>query len=303
MYVHAKSRMALVLAIMTSGLMMTGCLTDDDKESDSGNVKISDLKVTPSSVKAGQSADVEGTVTSTSALTAISITVWKGSTDVTAGKGFTVSAGDLASGKKAWSLKTDGASRIAVGGAAATGEYTVKVVAHAGTDSVTANTTLTVTGTAVTTQELTLGSNQNAAGGSVDLDDLKVYTHSAAKDISAKIDLYYAHALIGGDRLYTPYQAKVSDFGSSTNGPATWTTANATEFRQLTLSESAFSAISTQEAIDALWSTGIAVTGGSDAVAEGSTYIVNTDQAKKVLIRVTAYDAGDTGTITIKGTK
>jgi hypothetical protein len=302
MHAQAKTRMALMVAILTSGLMMTGCLTDDE-ESDSGNVKISDLKVTPSSVKAGQSADVEGTVTSTSALTAIAITVWKGSTDVTTGKGFTVAAGPLGSDKKAWSLKTDGSSRITIGGAAATGEYTVKVVARTGTDSVVANTTLTVNGNAVTTEELTLGSNQNSNGGSVDLDELKVYTHAAAKDVSGKIDLYYAHALIGGDKLFTPAQAKISGFGSASNGPATWTTANATEFRKLDLSESAFSAISTQEAIDALWATAEVVTGGSDEVDEGSTYIVNTDMAKKVLIRVTAYVEGDTGTITIKGTK
>ncbi|MEO6094482.1 MAG: hypothetical protein ABIW76_01990 [Fibrobacteria bacterium] len=302
MYLPAKARMALTVAIMTSGLMMTGCLTDD-KESDSGNVKISDLKVTPASIKAGQSADVEGTVTSKSALTGIAITVWKGSTEVTTGKGFTVAMGALGADKKAWSLKTDGVSRISVGGAAATGEYTVKVVARSGMDSVVEKASLTVSGTLVTTEELTLGSNQNSNGGSVDLDDLKVYTHSAAKDISPKIDLYYAHALVGGDKLFTPYQAKLSQFGETSNGPATWTTANDTEFRKLTLSESAFAAISTQEAIDALWSTGVNVTGGSDAVAEGSTYIVNTDQAKKVLIRVTAYVEGDTGTITIKGTK
>jgi hypothetical protein len=302
MYTSKKTKMIVIAAILFSGLTMTGCLTDDN-ESSSGDMKINDLKVTPASIKSGQTADVEGTVTSSNALTAIVITVWKGTTDYTTGKGFTVNMGALGVDKKAWSLKTDGACRLTVDGAASTGPYTLKVVAHAGKDSVVATTTINVSGTVVFTQEVTLGSNQNANGGSVDLDDLKTYTHATAKDISAKIDLYYAHALVGGDKLYTPFQAKASGFGSTTNGPATWTTVNSTEFRKLILSESAFGAISTQEAIDALWSTGTNVVGGGDVVAEGSTYIVNTDMAKKVLIRVTAYVAGDTGTITIKGTK
>ncbi len=298
----AKTRMAIVSGLMAGSMLLTGCLTDAGKSS-SGNVKIADLKITPASIKAGQSADIEGTVTSASALTSIVITVWKGTDDYTLGKGFLVTQGVLADAKKAWSLKTDGTSKVTVGGAAATGDYTVKVVAFAGNDSVVGTATITVTGTTVTTQELTLGSNQNAAGGSVDLDELKTYGHAAAKAISGKIDLYYAHSSSGDDKLFTPAQAKLSGFGETTNGPATWTTANATEFRKLTLSESAFAAISTQEAIDALWATGTPVVGGGDAVAEGSTYIVNTDMAKKVLIRVTAYTAGDTGTITIKGSK
>ncbi|HKP98402.1 MAG TPA: hypothetical protein VJ385_21910 [Fibrobacteria bacterium] len=69
------------------------------------------------------------------------------------------------------------------------------------------------------------------------------------------------------------------------------------------LTESAFAAITTQESIDALWAAGDIVTEGGDVVAEGATYVVNTDMAKKVLVRVTAYVAGDAGTITVKGTK
>lgn len=302
MKVFENYKSAIISGLAIGTLLFTGCMTNSDSSANS-NVKIADLKVTPASVKAGQSADVEGTVTSVNALTAVTITVWKGTMDVTSGLGFTVAQGALGDLKKAWSLKTDGLSHITVGGAAATGDYTVKVVAMAGTDSAVATTTLTVTGTAVVAQELILGSNKNATGGSVDLDELKVYTHSEAKAISAKIDLYYAHAAVEGDKLFTPFQAKVSGFGTDSNGPATWTTANATEFRKLTLSESAFAAISTQESIDALWASAVPVTGGGDVVAEGSTYIVNTDMAKKVLIRVTAYTAGDAGTITVKGTK
>jgi hypothetical protein len=302
MNVSAKTRISLALALLTSVLPFTGCMTDDS-ESENEKVKIADLKVNPGSVKAGQFADVEGTLTSTNALTAINVTVWKGDLDVTTGLGFIVTQIALPAAKKAWSLKTDGNLRVAVGGQAATGDYTVKVVALSGTDSAVGKAVLKVTGTAVVTEELILGSNQNAKGGSVDLDLLKTYTHAEAKALSGKIDLYYAHAALTGDRLFTPYQAKVSDFGAASNGPATWTTANETEFRTLTLSESAFAAISTQEAIDALWAGATPVTGGSAVVIEGSTFIVNTDLAKKVLIRVTAYAAGDAGTITVKGTK
>lgn len=279
----------------------TGCLTNDDPKS--SDVQIADLKVTPNSVIAGEGAYVEGTLTSTNALTSVNVSIWKGTADVTTGKGFVITKEGLGDAKKAWSLKSDGNVRITVGGAAATGEYTVKVSAYAGNDSTSATTTFSVTGKAVVTQEIVLGSNQNALGGSVDLDALQVYSHVAAKAISGKIDLYYAHAATGGDKLFTPAQAKASGFGAETNGPATWTIANETEFRELVLSESAFAAITTQEAIDALWAGATAVTGGGDAVSEGATYIVNTDMAKKVLIRVTAIVPGDAGTVTVKGTK
>jgi hypothetical protein len=291
----------VMMGLAFAAFGLSGCLTNDDAESP--EVQISDLKVTPNSIIAGEGAYVEGTLTSTNALTSVNVSIWKGTTDVTSGKGFTVTQGVLVDDKKAWSLKSDGNVRVTVGGAAATGDYTVKVSAYAGNDSASATTTLTVTGKAVTTQEIVLGSNQNALGGSVDLDGMTVYSHADAKAISGKIDLYYAHSATGGDKLFTPAQAKESGFGAETNGPATWTVVNETEFRELVLSESAFAAITTQEAIDALWSGATAVTGGGDAVAEGATYIVNSDMAKKVLIRVTAIVPGDAGTVTVKGTK
>lgn len=301
MKASAKTRISFAVALLASALPFSGCMTDSD--SDSGDVKIENLKANPASVKAGQVADVEGTLTSKNALTDIDVTVWKGEQDVTTGMGFTVTQIDLPDDKKAWSLKTDGNLRVAVGGQAATGDYTVKVVARSGDDSAVGKTPLKITGTVVVTEEIILGSNQNAKGGSVDLDMLKTYTHAEAKPISGKIDLYYAHSILTGDRLFTPEQAKDSEFGEDSNGPATWTTVNDTEFRRLTLSESAFSAISTQEAIDALWAGATPITGGSAAVSEGATFIVNTDMAKKVLIRVTEYDEGDEGMITVKGTK
>lgn len=301
MNVSAKTRIYFVLALLTASLPFTGCMTDGESENE--KVKIADLNVNPASVKAGQVADVEGTLTSENALSAITVTVWKGDLDVTTGQGFVVTQIALPDSKKAWSLKTDGNLRVAVGGQAANGDYTVKVVARSGTDSAVGKAGFKVAGTVVITEELILGSNQNAKGGSVDLDLLKVYTHADAKAVSGKIDLYYAHSLLTGDRLFTPFQAKQSGFGETSNGPATWTTANDTEFRKLTLSESAFSAVSTQEAIDALWAGGTVITGGSEAVNEGSTFIVNTEMAKKVLIRVTAYVEGESGTITVRGTK
>jgi hypothetical protein len=290
-----------VAALAFVAMAFTGCLTSDDE--DSNVVQIANLKVTPSSIIAGESAYIEGTLTSTKDLTSVKVSIWKGATDVTVGKGFAVTQGILVDEKKAWSLKSDGNYRVTVGGSATTGEYTVKVSAFAGNDSTSATTTLTVTGKAVTTQEIVLGSNQNALGGSVDLDGLLVYTHTDAKAVSGKIDLYYAHSVADGDKLFTPAQAKASGFGAETNGPSTWNVANETEIRKLVLSESAFAGITTQEAIDALWAGATLVTGGGDAVVEGATYIVNTEMAKKVLIRVTAIVAGDAGTLTVKGTK
>lgn len=297
---NALGGMFVGTLLVMSSLSMTGCLTDD-KAND--NVSISGLKVTPSSIKAGQTAEIEGSITSKAALTAVKVTVWKGSEEVTTGKGFTVTSTAPGADKLAWNLKSDGTIKIAVAGAA-TGDYTVKVVAVSGSDSASASADLTVTGTTVSATEFTLGSNQNAAGGSVDLDELKVYKHAEAKDISEKIDLYYAHSATDDkDKLFTPAQAKVSGFGATTNGPATWTTANATEFKAVTISESAFNAITTQEAIDALWTATSGMVDKSAEVSAGATFVVNTDKAKKVLIRVTAYAPGDAGTITVKGTK
>ena len=299
-----KEKNGTWIAILLGACLFSfpGCLSNDDS-SDDGKVKITDLKVTPGSAKAGGSVDVEGTVASSAGLTVVRVNIWKGAVDVTADKGFTVTQTALAGSLKAWSLKTDGNVKIAVGGAAAVGDYTVQVTAKSGTDSAVATTALKVTGTAVILQEVTLGSNQNAAGGSLDLDEMMVYSHAVAKAVSGKIDLYYAHSATEGDKLFTPLQAKISGFGDSTNGPATWTVANGTLFRKLNLSESAFAGITTQEAIDDLWGGGEVIIGGSDPVAEGATYIVNTDMAKKVLIRVTAYVPGSTGTITVKGSK
>jgi hypothetical protein len=190
-----------------------------------------------------------------------------------------------------------------VGKGAAIGDYTVKVLAKSNDDSATATVPLKVDGTVVVLEEVTLGSNQNATGGSVDLDEMKVYTHAEAGPVSGKIDLYYGHSAAEGDKLFSPLQASISGFGLNSGGPATWDKANATVFRKITLSDSAFAAISTQESIDDLWGLGTLVLGDGDVVAVGSTYIVNTDMAKKVLVRVTAYAEGDTGTLTIKGSK
>jgi hypothetical protein len=295
-----RNNKGILSGLMMGSLALSGCLSND---AESGNVKIAGLKVTPAAVRAGQSVDVEGTVSSADGLTSVKITVWKGDSDVTVGKGFEVKISPLLGTVNALNLKTDAASGIAVGGAVAIGDYTVTVMAKSRSDSAVATTSLKVDGTAVVMEELTLGSNQNATGGSVDLDDLKVYTHEAAKAVSAKIDLYYAHSASGEDKLFSPLEAMIAGFGVNTNGPSTWSIANATVFRKLDLTDSAFAAIATQESIDDLWTTGDLVASGSDAVAVGSTYIVNTDMAKKVLIRVTAYAAGDTGTITVKGTR
>lgn len=124
-----------------------------------------------------------------------------------------------------------------------------------------------------------------------------------AKAISEKIDLYYAHSALNEDKIFAPLQAKISGFGLESSGPATWSIANATEFRKLTTTAPTFAAISTQQYIDVLWDGGILVKDGGDIVIKGATYIVNTDMAKKALIRVTVLVPGDTGFITIKGSR
>jgi hypothetical protein len=78
------------------------------------------------------------------------VSIWKGTDDVTAGHGFSVTGTSLASALKAWSLKTDGNVKIAVDGAAPVGGYIVKVTAKSGNDSAEATATLKVDGTVVT---------------------------------------------------------------------------------------------------------------------------------------------------------
>lgn len=289
--------------LLLGSLLLGGCLSDGDEENAGEGVKLTDVKLSPSTVKAGGSVEVEGTATFPAGLTKVEVTVWKGDSDVTVGKGFTVTQKPLDGAITGWDLKTDGKARIDLTEGVPIGDYTVKVLAKSNEDSTTAAVALKVDGTEVVMQEVTLGSNQNATGGSVDLDEMKVYIHAEAAPISDKIDLYYGHSATEGDKLFSPLQASISGFGLSTGGPATWDKANATIFRKVTLSDTAFAAISTQEAIDDLWDEGTLVIGDGDVVAVGSTYIVNTDLAKKVLVRVTAYVEGDTGTLTIKGSK
>lgn len=134
---------------------------------------ISTFKVNPVSMYGGDSVDVEGMVSSTLGLTAIKISVWKGTEDVSIGKGFEVSQKGLGGTIKAWNLKTDDHTKIHVSPLTPLGDYTVKVVARSEKDSAVATSSLKVEGTLIVTTEITLGSNQNVLGGSVDLDNMK----------------------------------------------------------------------------------------------------------------------------------
>lgn len=293
--------------IILSSLSMTGCLTDDG--GDDNAPKITGLAVNGGTdLTSGTTAAVNGIVEDGKGVKTVTIKVLQGSTDVT--DKFTISAPKVptATNKTKYSIAKaeDGNVTISTNGAA-NGDYTISLTAVNEDDKTTTATAgFKVTGTVatITTADIVLGANQNAAPGSIDLDEFKAYTHANAKPISDKIDLYYAHAGTNNeDRLFTPAQAKVSGFGTTSNGPATWSIANATQFKELDLSEVEFNAVTTQIAIDALWATTTTLVDKSAKVSSGSTFVVNTDQGKKVLILVTAYTAGDAGSITLKGTK
>jgi hypothetical protein len=195
-----------------------------------------------------------------------------------------------------------------VSSAAYNGKYTLKISATAGSATtskdvifVVKNGTNHTAGTpAVISALLDVGANGNATlGSSIDLDIPAVYLSAAAATHVADLDLCYSHnGTLNTDKLFSPAQAKASGFTYAAN----WTAPNATEFYKTTLTAAQFNAITTNEAIVALWTATSAQTASLDCAA-GDVFIAKTNLNATVLVLISTQVAGAAGSISIKVAK
>jgi hypothetical protein len=192
------------------------------------------------------------------------------------------------------------------------GAYTAKLTA-ADNDGLTATKTITLakvagsgtttpTGTAVTSTTVTLGSNDNATyGSSIDADAMVAYKISqiTTTALQGEVDAYYAYSSTAkADKFFSPSQAKTSGF----DGIKNWSVSTTVALYNLgTMTSTAFAALTTQEAIDALFtgkSSVVSVDAASDVVVG-----IKTSAGVYRVLHVDAITAGSTGTVTVKGYK
>lgn len=189
----------------------------------------------------------------------------------------------------------------------ATGTYTIKGVLT-GTDGSTLTKSFNIkaatggtTTPALTITTVTLGSNNNAtAGSSLDADAMASYKISEVTTaLQGEVDAYYAYSSTDkADKFFSPSQAKTSGF----DGIKNWAVSTSVQLYNLgTLTETAFAAVNSQAAIDALF-TGktamVSVNAAADVVVG-----IKTSKGAMRIIRVNAITPGAAGTVTIKGYK
>lgn len=189
---------------------------------------------------------------------------------------------------------------------AVTGSYKIRLTAT-DNDGLTSSKDLTfkqIDGTgasALTQATVTLGSNNNAtAGSSLDADAMASYKISEVTTaLQGEVDAYYAYSSTDkADKFFSPSQAKTSGF----DGIKNWAVSTSVQLYNLgTLTETAFAAVNSQAAIDALF-TGktamVSVNAAADVVVG-----IKTSKGAMRIIRVNAITPGAAGTVTIKGYK
>ena len=295
--------MKKLLSLLSVGMlvaMWSGCGVTNPASS--VTIKITNIGAV---VIGGASGQVTGTIETDSLLTNVTMKVLNGSTDVSTN--FTIYYTSAYKDKKSADLQTDMSTTItALATATATaGTYTLSITGEAGSITSTTTKDFTVTGgtvgTPLDTATLIAGSNQAAAGSSIDLDEPAIYNSAASVANVSKIDLCYSYtpgvgSIAAGDYLYSPDQAQASGY-SYTSG---WTTTpNSTLFYLTNLTAAQYNAINTKEQVAALWT---APSGPTPYVlcTAGEVFIAKTDQNAIVLILISAQTPGATGTISLK---
>ncbi len=249
------------------------------------------------SIDVGTFKNVEGKVTAGENITSISYAVEDANGTSVAQTKIKATGPSSAADKKI-EFKDNDAIKIEVFTGAAAADYTLKITVTAGT-TIDASFPFTVaggsTGTAVATVSLDVGSNDNATlGSSVDLDGGVVWLSAAAKNNVSKIDLCYSYSgTTSSDKVGSPSWAKTSGFSYAT----TWDNPPSTTMIKVSKTSAEFDAITTKEAVEALW-TGTAES--ALVVAAGDVFIVKTTENVYALVRVETQTAGATGKITIK---
>jgi hypothetical protein len=156
----------------------------------------------------------------------------------------------------------------------------------------------------VTTRNLTAGAQANATkGSSIDLDNFQAYTVTVAKTMTEKIDIIFANSTSGGSSLavYSPHAAKNGVDGSDGFDfmQTGWATANTTSMKTVAVSN--ISLITTKGQIDSLWSAGSAIPSGKLNVGVGTSFMAESNEGLRVLVKVTDVTTGNDGTAEMTG--
>jgi hypothetical protein len=292
----------LVVSLAALGIGFMGC---DNPLSNDDTVSI-ELNAVPTITANTTYYDIVATVNGSVAITNVTPSIKRIDGGDTTGISFDQSA---TPSKEKISIKaTGGDMSITMNFASTTcnGDYVLTLTATAGTVQTSQKSTFTVTGktdcsipdgTPIVTTTLTAGANKNSEyGSSIDLDGGVVWKMADAATNVAKIDLCYAHASTGADKLGTTAWATASlfDFAKA------WTTASTAKFYLTDLSAAEFDEITISEEIpDFVDASAIA---SSEALPD-DVFIVKTTEGAIVLVKITAQTPGEAGTITIKSAK
>jgi len=111
------------------------------------------------------------------------------------------------------------------------------------TASVSFTITVEAVGGPINTWTATLGSHQSTKGSSFASTTGTVYSIADAKANSSLVDFMYYYGAENFATLAAPDDATVESVFSSADGPASWTTRNATRFAETNLSAGDFDAI------------------------------------------------------------
>jgi hypothetical protein len=201
----------LAIAVAAVSMMgMIGCGVVDPTNKDDVSIVLG----TVNAITAGASSTLTGTVTTNIEVTSTAAAVTDSATGTTIATTVINAVPVSLNGKKD---KQDLSVAITTFAATPAGTYKLSVTIEAGTASQTkyvyfkVNNTVVVPNPATKSAALTMGSNQNNAGGSINLDIPQLYTGAQAASGISTIDLCYANTS-SGDKLGTPSWAKASTF-------------------------------------------------------------------------------------------
>jgi hypothetical protein len=261
--------------VLSLGLALTGCLTDDPAEETGGPT----ISISPSDqlVSVGSTATFSVTATGNGTLTY----QWmKDGTDIA---GATSATYAFTAGNS-----DDGA------------EYKVKVTDSKGTTT-SSGAFLRIQ---VTTKTVTLGAQSSVTASSLDLDTWTSYTASNAPAQSSTIDLVFAYSTAqDSSAIYSPKAAKDGVGGSSGfDFMQSWTTTNNTEFKAVSMDLTNFTNVNTAAEIKSLFDGATAPTpAGRVFVKSGTVIVAKSNGGLYVLIRITNVIQTAAGQATLTG--
>ena len=165
------------------------------------------------------------------------------------------------------------------------------------TASVSFTITVEASGGPIMTWSKTLGSHRSSTGSSFASTTGTVYSIADAKTNSAAVDFMYFYGASNEATLAAPDDSDVPTVFASADGPASWSTKNATRFATTTLSAGDFDAITDDLAVVT------AATGASatkvNMLETGDVVAFVTAAGKMGLVKVVSITAGDDGSMDI----